>query len=188
MLWQKTTYSMPIVQIHRGIGRKCGKFDLVEIGNMEKISERLSIFAAIFTTLSLSTSPHPFILVLCYIIHEAGHIVFARIVGAKIKKFKIGSFHLSLSYDCSNLSYKKEILVQNPKGFDKKNIKTGFILGALSRGEIKANDFKNLVINKGNISEKTYNVTKAQLIKDGLIKNYQRDNSYYWNLNTNNDW
>lgn len=79
---------------------------------MEKISERLSIFAAIFTTLSLSTSPHPFILVLCYIIHEAGHIVFARIVGAKIKKFKIGSFHLSLSYDCSNLSYKKEILVQ----------------------------------------------------------------------------
>ena len=83
-----------------------------------------------------------------------------------------------------------EILVQNPKVFDKKNITTGFILGALSRGEIKANDFKNLVINKGNISEKTYNVTKAQLIKDGLIKNYQKDNSYYWDLNTNsdNDW
>ncbi len=79
---------------------------------MEKVSERLSIFAAIFTTLSLGTSPHPFILVLCYIIHEIGHITIARAVGAKIKKFKMGSFHLSLSYDCSNLSYKKEILVQ----------------------------------------------------------------------------
>lgn len=79
---------------------------------MEKISERLGIFAAIFTTISLSASPHPFILVLCYIIHEIGHITVARIVGAKIKKFKIGSFHLSLSYDCGNLSYKKEIAVQ----------------------------------------------------------------------------
>ena len=79
---------------------------------MEKLSERLSIFAAIFTTLSLGTSPHPFILVLCYIIHEVGHITFAKIAGAKIKKLKIGSFHLSLSYDCSELSYKREILVQ----------------------------------------------------------------------------
>ena len=68
---------------------------------------------AVFTTLSLGTSPHPFILVLCYVIHEAGHVFFARLVGAKIKKFKIGSFHLSLSYDCSNLSYKKEIAVQS---------------------------------------------------------------------------
>jgi membrane-associated protease RseP (regulator of RpoE activity) len=79
---------------------------------MEKLSDRLSIFAAIFTTLSLGTSPHPFILVLCYIIHEVGHITLAKIAGAKIKKLKIGSFHLSLSYDCSELSYKREILVQ----------------------------------------------------------------------------
>ena len=79
---------------------------------MEKASERFGFFAAIFTTLSLGTSPHPFILVLCYIIHEIGHITLARLVGAEIKKFKIGSFHLSLSYDCSSISYKKEILVQ----------------------------------------------------------------------------
>ena len=80
---------------------------------MEKLSERLGIFAAVFTTLSLGTSPHPFILVLCYVIHEAGHITLARIVGAKIKKFKIGSFHLSLAYDCTKISYKREILVQS---------------------------------------------------------------------------
>lgn len=79
---------------------------------MEKISERLGFFAAIFTTLSLGTSPHPFILVLCYAIHEAGHITVARLVGGKIKKFKLGPFHLSLSYDCRDLSYKREILVQ----------------------------------------------------------------------------
>lgn len=85
-----------------------------------------------------------------------------------------------------------EVLVQNPKESDKKSITTGFILGALSRGEIKANDFKNLVMTKGNISEKTYNVTKAQLTKSGLIKSYQKDKCYYWDLNnnneTNNDW
>lgn len=79
---------------------------------MEKLSERLGVFAAVFTTLSLGASPHPFILVLCYVIHEAGHITLARAVGAKIKKFKIGSFHLSLAYDCTEISYKREILVQ----------------------------------------------------------------------------
>lgn len=79
---------------------------------MEKVSEKLGFFAAIFTTLSLGTSPHPFILVLCYAIHEAGHITVARAVGAEIKKIKIGSFRLSLSYDCSGLSYKREIFVQ----------------------------------------------------------------------------
>lgn len=79
---------------------------------MEKISERLGIFAAIFTMLSIGASPHPFILIFCYIIHELGHILVAYLLGAKIKKFKVGSFHLSLSYDCSHLSYKKEMLVQ----------------------------------------------------------------------------
>lgn len=79
---------------------------------MEKISEKIGVFAAVFTMLSLGTSPHPFVLVACYIIHELGHIIFAKLVGAKMRKIKVGPFHLSLSYDSSGISYKKEILVQ----------------------------------------------------------------------------
>ena len=51
------------------------------------------------------------ILLLVYGIHELGHLVFATLVGAKMKKFKLGAFHLSLSYDSSHLSYQREILV-----------------------------------------------------------------------------
>ena len=73
--------------------------------------DKLAWFSLILTVLSISVSPYPLILVLTYLIHESGHIVFATLCGAKIQKFKIGGFHLSLSYDCSQISYKKEMLV-----------------------------------------------------------------------------
>ena len=50
-------------------------------------------------------------MLLVYGIHELGHLVFATLVGAKMKKFKLGAFHFSLSYDSSHLSYGREILV-----------------------------------------------------------------------------
>ena len=76
-----------------------------------------------------------------------------------------------------------EILLQNNNIVDKSNNAKGFILGTLSRGEISANELKNLVLSKGNITEKTYNITKASLHKDGIIKSYQKDGKFYWNLN-----
>ena len=79
---------------------------------MEQLSEKTGFFAMLVTVLSLGASPHPVLLILAYLIHELGHIVFSRIAGAKIKKFRIGALHLSLSYDCSNLTYKREMLVQ----------------------------------------------------------------------------
>ena len=79
---------------------------------MDTLSEKLSILAIIVSVLSLGSSPHPAVLVICYVIHELGHIVLSYFVGAKMRKFKIGALHLSLSYDTSSLSYKREILVQ----------------------------------------------------------------------------
>ena len=79
---------------------------------MNKKANKTGVVFALFTIISVGLSPHPFVLVLCYLIHEAGHIFFARLMGAKIEKLHIGSFHLSLSYDARGLSYKKEILVE----------------------------------------------------------------------------
>lgn len=77
------------------------------------------------------------------------------------------------------------ILNQN-ENFDVKNsITKGFILGVLSKGDILGNDLKDLVINKGNISEKTFNIVKAQLRKDGIIDSYQKNKKFYWTLKTN---
>ena len=73
--------------------------------------DKLAILSILFTALSISVSPHPLILVICYAIHELGHLFFATLVGAKIKKFKLGAFHLCLSYDCTEISYLKEMLV-----------------------------------------------------------------------------
>lgn len=79
---------------------------------MEGINEKLCVVAMAFTMLSLGTSPHPLILIFSYLIHELGHIMFSRIAGARMKKFKIGPFHLSFSYDTQGLTYKREMLVQ----------------------------------------------------------------------------
>ena len=79
---------------------------------MNKKANKMGILFAIFTVISVGLSPHPFVLILCYSIHEAGHIFFAWLMGARIEKLHIGTFHLSLSYDARGLSYKKEILVE----------------------------------------------------------------------------
>lgn len=78
---------------------------------MSFFMDKLAILSILFTALSISVSPHPLILVICYAIHELGHLFFATLVGAKIKKFKLGAFHLCLSYDCTEISYLKEMLV-----------------------------------------------------------------------------
>jgi len=79
---------------------------------MKKKANKMGGIFALFTVISVGLSPHPFILILCYLIHELGHIFFARLMGARIEKLHMGSFHLSLSYDSSSLSYKREILVE----------------------------------------------------------------------------
>jgi len=78
---------------------------------MDTLKEKLSLVAILFSMLSISASPHPIMLILAYIIHELGHIIFAHITGAKIKKMRGGVFHLSISYDTNELSYGKEALV-----------------------------------------------------------------------------
>ena len=75
-----------------------------------------------------------------------------------------------------------EVLSENTNLVDKSSSAKGFILGVLSRGEIMANELKNLVINKGNISEKTYNIAKSNLHKEMKIDSYQKDKCFYWNL------
>ena len=79
---------------------------------MDSFGEKIGIVALAVTMVTLGTSPHPFILILCYIIHELGHLCFSKLAGAKMRKLKIGALHLSLSYDTSSLSYKREMLVQ----------------------------------------------------------------------------
>ncbi|MBQ4584740.1 MAG: M50 family metallopeptidase [Clostridia bacterium] len=75
------------------------------------MSEKMGTLALVITMLSLSTSPHPFVLILCYGIHELGHLLFATLLGAKMRKFRVGAFHLSLSYDCSQIGYGRELLI-----------------------------------------------------------------------------
>ena len=79
---------------------------------MTEMYERLGIVAVALTMVSLGTSPHPFILILCYVIHEAGHITVARLVGAPMKRMRAGPFSLCLSYDNSGVTYKREIIIQ----------------------------------------------------------------------------
>lgn len=76
-----------------------------------KIKEILSIFAILFSIMNISLTKSPFLLVLSYVIHEIGHIFFAKILGAQISKISGGVFRLSISYDTKNLSFFKEAIV-----------------------------------------------------------------------------
>ena len=78
---------------------------------MKKIKGELSIIALLFSLMSISLSKNPILLVLAYVIHEIGHIVFAKLMGAEIIKIRGGVFHLSISYDTKNISYLKEAMV-----------------------------------------------------------------------------
>ena len=80
---------------------------------MEGVGEKIGFIALIITTISLGASPHPMVLILCYGIHELGHLFFSYMVGAEMRGFKIGSLRLKLFYSSENLSYKRELLVQS---------------------------------------------------------------------------
>ena len=54
---------------------------------------------------------HPFLLLLALLLHEAGHILTARLVGAPLLTFSAGLCGLSLSFDFSALSYPREMAV-----------------------------------------------------------------------------
>ena len=76
-----------------------------------------------------------------------------------------------------------EILSQNNNTTNKGSNAKEFILGILSRGDISASNLRDLVVNTGNITEKTYNIAKASLHKEGIIKSYQSNKEFYWSLN-----
>ena len=78
---------------------------------MDKIGEKIGFIAFFFAVLNISTSAHPVLLILCYIIHEAGHITMAKVNNVGVKALRLGSFRLCISYDCSRCSYKKELAV-----------------------------------------------------------------------------
>ena len=78
---------------------------------MDTLGEKLGFIALLFTMMSISSSPHPITLIICYGIHEIGHIVTAKAVGAKIGRMRSGIFRLCISYDCSNVSYVRELAV-----------------------------------------------------------------------------
>ena len=78
---------------------------------MESLGEKIGFVLLLLTTMNISSSPHPLLLILCYLIHEAGHLFFAYTVGAEIKDFKASLLRLNIKYDCSKISYVREALV-----------------------------------------------------------------------------
>lgn len=78
-----------------------------------------------------------------------------------------------------------DILNQEESSFNKDSIARGFILGALSKGDLTATELESLVLEKGNISLKSYNITKASLRKEDKIDYYQKDKKYIWTLKEN---
>lgn len=86
----------------------CMKSSLLK---MNKLKGVLSILALLFSLMSISVSPSPFLLILAYLVHELGHIFFAKLMGADILKISGGVFHLSISYDTKGISYLKEAVV-----------------------------------------------------------------------------
>ena len=78
---------------------------------MIKNKNKLSLIALMLSMISVFLTPRPLLLILAYLIHEIGHMFFAKLVGAKISKMSGGVFHLSISYSTLGVSYKKEALV-----------------------------------------------------------------------------
>ena len=75
------------------------------------IIDKIALFSVFITIASVAVTPYPEMLIISYILHELGHMFFARLVGAKMKKIKIGTLHLSLSYDPSEISYLREMII-----------------------------------------------------------------------------
>ena len=69
------------------------------------------LIVALFSLISISASPHPFLLTCCYLVHELGHILATRLLGGKIRKITTGVFKIAIGYDTYSMSYRKELLV-----------------------------------------------------------------------------
>ena len=75
-----------------------------------------------------------------------------------------------------------EILVETDNGLSKYSLAQGFIIGALSNGDIPGKNLKDLALKEGNISEKTFNIARAELKKNNKIDSYQKEHQFYWTL------
>ena len=75
---------------------------------MSIILNNLSFFSVILTVFSISASPHPLILVIVYVIHELGHLFFAKLMGAEVSSLKSSLCRLNIRYDCTKISHLRE--------------------------------------------------------------------------------
>ena len=69
------------------------------------------LIVALFSLISISASPHPLLLTLCYLVHELGHILTTRLLGGKIRKISLGVFKIAIGYDTYSMPYRKEFAV-----------------------------------------------------------------------------
>lgn len=69
------------------------------------------LIVGLFSVISISASPHPFLLLVCYLVHELGHIITTKLLGGKIRKITVGVFKIAIGYDTYSMSYRKEFLV-----------------------------------------------------------------------------
>ena len=79
---------------------------------MVGFGEKIGVFALLLTSLGVFVSPYPLALIFSYVLHELGHLAFAKMARAELSSFRLGSFRLCISYSTKNLTYKREILVQ----------------------------------------------------------------------------
>ena len=78
---------------------------------MDSFGEKISFILFVLTVMNVSSSPHPVILVLCYFIHEAGHLFFAKLMRAEVSNLRASLCRLSIRYDCSRISHIRECAV-----------------------------------------------------------------------------
>lgn len=76
-----------------------------------KLYKIATLIVALLTLMSIIASVHPTLLLLCYLVHELGHIITTYLVGGKIKRISMGAFKLAIGYDSYGLTYKQEFLV-----------------------------------------------------------------------------
>lgn len=66
------------------------------------------------------------------------------------------------------------------------DIVKGFIIGVLTQGDVLGTTLKDIAL-QNSISEKTYNVVKADMHKNNIIDSYQKDKQFYWTLKRKNN-
>ena len=78
---------------------------------MNKLKNAINLLLIVLSLISISASVHPFLLTLCYLVHESGHIIATKLCNGKIRKISVGVYKLAIGYDSYDLSYKQELLV-----------------------------------------------------------------------------